>query len=159
MGLKITRQGARRDPTSPSLWTVLTSSLLARRWLGRPPPKLTQLPLNLGQPTLLYFRTRGCTVCGLIDMQVAAACHLGGVTLLIVDRYAKSEEPEALEIYAQPGNILDIGGPIHTAYQIGVYPSFVLINQGQIVLKDVGDKARPEVYGEYLQGRFAALLR
>ncbi len=137
---------------------MLTSGLFASRWIGRLAPQLEQLPLEPGQPTLLYFRTRGCTICGLIDMQVAAACHRGGVRLVIVDRHAKSEEPEALEIYTQPGNILDVGGPINTAYQIGVYPSFVLVKDGLIVFKDVGIKARHEVYGEYLQKRFAALM-
>ncbi|TSA86849.1 PIN domain nuclease [Deinococcus detaillensis] len=161
MGLKIKiqRTGNGGDTSSPSLWTVLTSGLFARKWLGRAAPRLPQLPLEPARNTLLYFRTRGCTVCGLIDMQVAAACHQSGVDLLIVDRYTKSDDPEDQTIYAQRGNILDFGGPINTAYQIGTYPSLVLINsEGKIVLKDVGNRAKPDVYGEYLKNKFAVLL-
>lgn len=159
MGLKIQRTGNGGDHSSPSLWTVLTSGLLARKWLGQAAPQLPQLQLKPQHNTLLYFRTRGCTVCDLIDMQVAAACHQAGVDLLIVDRYAKSDAPEDRAIYDQRGNILDFGGPINTAYQIGVYPSLVLISsEGKIVLKDVGNRVKPEVYGKYLIDKFAVLL-
>ena len=162
MAIKISvqRTGNGGDSSSPSLWTVLTSGLFAGRWIGKPAPQLPQLGLEPGRETLLYFRTRGCTVCDLIDMQVAAACHNAGIDLLVVDRYAKSDDPESREIYTQRGNILDFGGPINTAYQIGTYPSLVLVNaEGTIVLKDVGGgQARPEVFGAYLRGKFSALL-
>lgn len=161
MGLKIKiqRTGNGGDTSSSSLWVVLTSGLFAGRWIGKPAPQLPQLPLEPDHNTLLYFRTRGCTVCDLIDMQVAAACHRAGVDLLIVDRYAKSDAPEDQAIYARRGNILDFGGPINTAYQIGVYPSLVLISsEGKIVLKDVGNRVKPDVYGEYLRSKLAVLL-
>ena len=160
MPIKIQRVSNGGDTTSPSLWTILTSSLFAGRWIGKPAPQLPQLLLEAGRETLLYFRTRGCTVCDLIDMQVAAAYHKAGIDLPIVDRYAKSDDPASLEIYSQRGNILDFGGSINTAYQIGKYPMLVLVNAaGEIVLKDVGGgQARPEVFGEYLGEKFSTLL-
>jgi hypothetical protein len=160
MRLQVKRAGNGGDPSGNSLWATLTSGLLARRWLGRPAPRLAQLALQEGQPTLLYFRTRGCAVCDLIDMKVAAACHTGKVRLVIVDRYAKSDAPEDRAIYTQPGNLLDFGGPINRAYQIGVYPSLVLIDgAGVMVLKDIGGgQVPPEQFGDYLQGRFVEKL-
>ena len=160
MRLQIKRVGNGGDPSGNSLWTTLTSALFARRWIGRLAPRLPQLALEAGLPTLLYFRTRGCTVCDLIDMKVAAACYNRNVRLVIVDRYSKSDAPEDKAVYAQPGNLLDFGGPINRAYQIGVYPSLVLIDRaGIIVLKDMGgDQAPPEGFGDYLQGRFGEKL-
>ena len=159
MGLKIQRTSNGGDFSSSSLWTVLTSGLFAGRWIGKHAPQLPQLPLESARNTLLYFRTRGCTVCDLIDMQVAAACHNAGIDLLIVDRYAKSDDPEAREIYTQRGNILDFGGAINNAYQIGLHPSLVLLNtEGKVVLKDVGTKAKPEMFSEYLERKFSTLL-
>ena len=57
-------------------------------------------------------------------------------------------------------NILDFGGAINSAFQVGVYPSLVLINlAGRIALKDVGGGQAPaEQFGTYLSGRFQALL-
>ena len=109
MRIQIKREDDGGDRSSPGLWTVLTSKLLAGRWIGRPVPKLPQLELEAKKNTLLYFRIRGCTVCDLIDMKVAAACHQAGVNLIIVDRYSKSDAPEDQAIYAQPGNI---GSPL-----------------------------------------------
>lgn len=160
MRIQIKREGDGGDRSNPSLWTVLTSKLLAGRWIGRPVPKLPQLELEAGKNTLLYFCTRGCTVCDLIDMKVAAACHQAGVNLIIVDRYSKSDAPEDQAIYAQSGNILDFGGAINSAFQVGVYPSLVLIDPaGRIALKDVGGGQAPaEQFGTYLSNRFQALL-
>ena len=160
MPIRISRPGDGGDRSGTNLWTLLTSKVFARRWLGKVAPPLPGLPLPAGDPVLLYFRTRGCTVCDLIDMQVAAACHKAGVNLVIVDRYAKSDAPEDQAIYAEPTNILDFGGAINRAYGIGVYPSLVLIDQaGKIVLKDVGSGQAPaEKFGEYLGGRLRALL-
>jgi hypothetical protein len=160
MGIQIKRTGDGGDTTTPSLWTVLTTKLLARMWVGKIAPQLSQLSLQPGENTLLYFRTRGCTVCDLIDMKVAAACQQAGVTMVIVDRYAKSEAPEDKEIYSQPGNILDFGGAINSAFQVGVYPSLVLIdNTGHIVLKEVGGgHTPPERFDEYLRDCFGKVL-
>jgi len=99
-------------------------------------------------------------VCDLIDMKVAYGCHSADVDLIIVDRYAKSNAPEDKAIYEQSGNILDFGGAINTAFQIGVYPSLVLIDRaGRIVLKDVGGgQTPPETFDEYLRNRFSTLL-
>ena len=92
-------------------------------------------------------------------MQVASACQAAKVGLRIVDRYAKSDDAEAKAIYNEPTNILDWGGSVNSAYQIGVYPSLVLINAaGKIVLKDVGNKVKPEQMRQYLDKRFDELL-
>lgn len=142
MALSIRRDVVPDDPTSPQLWTVLTSGLFARRWIDRPAPAGQGLTLSTEQPTLLYFRTRGCTVCDLVD-------------LVIIDRYAKSDDPVGRAIYVQPGNLLDKGGVINEQYAVGVYPTFVLVNPDhRIVLKDVGAKAKPEVFRTYLEAQF-----
>lgn len=155
MALSIRRDLVRDDPTSPRLWTVLTSGIFARRWIGRPAPAVPGLALSTERPTLLYFRTRGCTVCDLVDMQVAQACRQASVDLVIIDRYAKSDDPVDRAIYDQPGNLLDKGGVINEQYAVGVYPTFVLVNpQHRIVLKDVGLKAKPEVFRAYLEAQF-----
>lgn len=155
MALSIRRDIVRDDPTSPRLWTVLTSGPFARRWIGRPAPAAPGLTLSTERPTLLYFRTRGCTVCDLVDMQVAQACRLGAVELVIIDRYAKSDDPADRAIYDQPGNLLDRGGVINEQYAVGVYPTFVLVNPAhRIVLKDVGAKTKPEAFRAYLEQQF-----
>ena len=159
MKIQIRRAERSGDTSSSGLWTVLTSGLFARRWLGRTAPRVPTLLLPSGRHTLLYFRTRGCTVCDLIDMKVAAACSQEGVELMIIDRYAKSDNPKDKEIYTQPGNVLDVGGAINTAYQVGVYPSLILIDRsGHIVMKDVGTQAAPEQFDSYLRTQFGALL-
>ncbi|WP_424951498.1 hypothetical protein [Deinococcus sp.] len=160
MGIQLKRVDNGEDKTNPTLWTILTSGPLARRWIGKAAPQVSQLALQSGKNTLLYFRTRGCVICDLIDMRVAAACRNSGVDLIVIDRYSKSDAPEDKEIYNQPGNILDFGGLINSAFQIGIYPSLVLINEaGQIVLKQVGSgKTPPEQFGEYLQDRFSIVL-
>lgn len=158
MALQIRHSVNRDDPTNPHFWTVLTSALFARRWLGRVAPHFPQLSANPG-PTLLYFRTRGCTVCDLIDIRVAQASKRAGVKLLTIDRYAKSDDPQDQLIYGEPGNILDKGGIINKAYGIGVYPSLVLINNsGTIVMKDVGVKAPVDTFDHYLKEQFQILL-
>lgn len=155
MALSIKRDVVRDDPTSPRLWTVLTTGPFAHRWIGRLAPAAPGLNLSTERPTLLYFRTRGCTVCTLVDMQVAQACHQASVDLLIIDRYAKSDDPADRIIYDQPGNLLDKGGVINEQYAVGVYPTFVLVNPDhRIVLKDVGAKAKPEVFKAYLDEQF-----
>jgi hypothetical protein len=92
-------------------------------------------------------------------MRVGQATHRAGVTLKIIDRHPKSEAPEDQVVYTQQDNILDRGGPINEAYQIGVYPSLVLIDSsGTIVMKDVGVKAPVDTFDEYLAGQFKRLL-
>ena len=74
--------------------------------------RLPQLPLQSDVPTLFSFRTRSGPACHLIDTRVAVARRNRGVRLTTPDRYAKSEVPEALAIYAQPGQLT---GPTSSA--------------------------------------------
>ncbi len=157
MKISINRNVAENPPSS-SFQLTLSNFLFPKQTIGHtiiPPIDIGGLKLS-STMKLLYFRTKGCVVCGLVDMQVGHACAKAGVELVIVDRWTAEGRPNQDEPYLDSaGNIVDADGSINKKYRVAIYPTFVLLDaNAKIVMREVGVQGSPESYDQYLTNRF-----
>lgn len=146
------------NPPSSSLTLTLSNMLFPKQTVGHSinsPVKLGGL-VPSATPKLLYFRTKGCIACGLVDMRVGHACAEAGIELVIVDRWPANGRPiQEMPYLDDAGTIVDADGSINKTYRIAIYPTFVLLNtQDKIVMREVGVQGAPENYDHYLLNNF-----
>ncbi|CAN5624044.1 hypothetical protein BH24DEI1_BH24DEI1_15510 [soil metagenome] len=117
MGIKIQRRAKDERQAGSSLLEVLSCLLFPSRWKGRTASELSRLDVQDKLPALLYFRSKGCVACGLVDMRVVQACLKVGVSLAIIDRHPgiESSIEEGGWQDGKVGTVADYDGVINRA--------------------------------------------
>lgn len=91
--------------------------------------KRNQNPLNLSDPSLLYFKAHACIGCGQIEMFIGSMANSNGRKLIIIDADS-GDLPE--DIYGGQ-LILDKDGGIRKAYGVRAFPTLICTGAGGVV--------------------------
>lgn len=157
MRIRLSCDASEAGPPPARLGAVLSNMIFPNRGTGRAAP--TSVLFSGPAPRLVYFRTKGCTVCDLIDMRVAQACNRAGVTLTIVDRWPKEGRPtEDTPYLDEVGNVVDADGSVGDAFGVAIYPTFALIDRHEkLVWRGVGVRGADDAFDSLLLKRFERL--
>lgn len=138
-----------KEPSSNPI-LILKNLMFKRLLVGKDEPSH-----DLIRPgrKIVYFRNKGCTACGLIDMKLMRFCQTRGINIEIINRWPSVGLPTSNSPYVdENGEIMDSDGSIGSIYEVAVYPTLVLVNDRfKIAGRQVGFyKRNLDIFDDYM---------